>query len=92
MPYTKTMKWQETVLALGQIIFIVALLPSVFSQDKPEIWTSIITGAVALSIAVTYLTMNIPFAAVSAFFNFVFWTILALQKSRQMKVGRSGRR
>jgi hypothetical protein len=77
------MHWQETVLAIGQIIFIIALLPSVFSRDKPEIWTSVITGSVALSIAITYLTMKLPFAAVSAFFNFVFWSILAVQKRRQ---------
>jgi hypothetical protein len=79
------MHWQETVLALGQIIFIIALLPSVFSKDKPEIWTSVITGSVALSIAITYITMKIPIAAVSAFFNFVFWSILAIQKFRQKK-------
>ncbi len=79
------MHWQETVLALGQVVFIVALLPSVFSDDKPEIWTSIITGTVALSIAITYVTMHIPIAAVSAFFNFVFWSILAIQKYRKPK-------
>ena len=79
------MHWQEIILALGQIVFIIALLPSVFSKDKPEIWTSIITGSVALSIAITYLTMHIPFAAVSAFFNFVFWSVLAFQKFRQPK-------
>ena len=93
----KHMHWQQTVLALGQVVFIVALLPSVFSSDKPEIWTSIITGAVALSIAVTYTTMSLPVAAVSAFFNFVFWSVLALQKYRQLKrkaarPGGSGRR
>jgi len=83
------MHWQQTVLALGQIVFIVALLPSVFSSDKPEIWTSIITGTVALSIAITYITMSLPVAAISAFFNFVFWSILAFQKFRQMKQKRS---
>jgi hypothetical protein len=79
------MHWQQTVLALGQVVFIVALLPSVFSSDKPEIWTSIITGLVALSIAVTYTTMSLPIAAISAFLNFVFWSILAIQKYRQIK-------
>lgn len=73
------------------MVFIIALLPSVFSSDKPEIWTSIITGTVALSIAVTYVTMSLPVAAVSAFFNFVFWSILALQKSRQMKAKKLSR-
>lgn len=79
------MHWQETVLTLGQIIFIAALLPSIFSKDKPEIWTSIVTGLVALSISITYLTLHIPFAAVSAFFNFVAWSVLATQKFHQMR-------
>ena len=83
------MHWQQTVLALGQVVFIIALLPSVFSSDKPEIWTSIITGTVALSIAITYTTMSLDVAAVSAFFNFVFWSVLAFQKFRQMKRGKS---
>lgn len=77
------MHWQQTVLALGQVVFIIALLPSVFSKDKPEIWTSIITGTVALSIAITYTTMKLPIAALSAFFNFVFWSLLAYQKRSQ---------
>ena len=77
------MHWQETILAIGQVVFIIALLPSVFSSDKPEIWTSLITGSVALSIAITYATMKLPIAAISAFFNFVFWSILAIQKHRQ---------
>lgn len=77
------MSWQELVLTLGQIIFIVALLPSVFTKDKPEIWTSILTGMVAYSIAVTYTTLHMPLAAVSAGMNGVFWTILAVQKYHQ---------
>lgn len=83
------MNWQQTVLALGQVVFIIALLPSVFTSDKPEIWTSLITGTVALSIAGTYATMRMPIAAVSAFFNFVFWSILAFQKWQQIKMSRA---
>ncbi|MCL4357527.1 hypothetical protein M1512_01360 [Patescibacteria group bacterium] len=86
------MHWQETVLAVGQIVFIVALLPSLFSRDKPEIWTSIITGTVALSIAITYATMNLPLAAISALFNFIFWSILAVQKYRQKKYPKAVKR
>jgi hypothetical protein len=80
------MHWQEVVLTVGQIVFIIALLPSIFSHDKPEIWTSVLTGTVALSIAVTYLTLSIPLAAGSAFLNFVAWSVLAIQKLRQSKV------
>lgn len=86
------MQWQEIVLTVGQIVFILALLPSILSKDKPEIWTCIMTGLVALSISVTYVTLNIPFAAVSAFLNFVAWSILAIQKIRQMRRAATERR
>lgn len=77
------MTWQSIVLALGQILFIVALLPSILTKDKPEIWTSVLTGTVALSIAVTYLTLHIELASAMAFLNFVAWGVLAIQKLRQ---------
>jgi hypothetical protein len=79
------MSWQEIVLAIGQIVFIIALLPSIFSKDKPDIWTSILTGTVALSISITYTTLSLKAAAISAFFNFVAWSILAIQKFRLLK-------
>lgn len=80
------MSVQELVLAFGQVVFIVALLPSIFSKDKPEIWTSILTGTVALSISITYVTLSLNVAAVMAFFNFVAWSILAIQKLRIIKI------
>ncbi|MGH7195981.1 MAG: hypothetical protein ACREGA_04350 [Candidatus Saccharimonadales bacterium] len=82
------MTWQSIVLALGQVVFIIALLPSILTKDKPEIWTAIMTGTVALSISITYLTLNIKLASIMAFLNFVAWSVLAIQKLRQTK--RSG--
>lgn len=79
------MTWQSVVLALGQILFIVALLPSILTKDKPEIWTAIMTGTVALSISITYFTLHIELAAWMALLNFVAWGILAVQKYRQPK-------
>lgn len=79
------MTWQEVVLALGQILFLIALIPSMITDDKPEIYTSLMTGTVALSISITYLTLHIKLASVMAFLNFVAWSILAVQKHRQPK-------
>lgn len=79
------MNWQGIVLAVGQVVFIIALVPSIMTKDKPEIWTSILTGTVALSISITYMTLSLKAAAISAFFNFVAWGILAIQKMHQIK-------
>lgn len=79
------MTWQAIVLAVGQILFSVALLPSIFTSDKPEIWTSAMTGSVALSVSIAYFTLGIKFASAMAFLNFVAWSVLAVQKFRQPK-------
>lgn len=86
------MTWQEIVLALGQILFLIALIPSMVTDDKPEIYTSLMTGAVALSISITYLTLHIKLASVMAFLNFVAWSILAIQKHRQPKLSKKKKR
>ncbi|HLL78825.1 MAG TPA: hypothetical protein VKT25_04960 [Ktedonobacteraceae bacterium] len=79
------MHWQDVVLTIGQIIFIVALFPSVLSKDKPALQTSTLTSAVAFSIAAVYVTLSIPFAAISAALNGALWLVLAIQKWRSRK-------
>jgi uncharacterized MnhB-related membrane protein len=76
------MHWQDVVLTIGQIIFIVALFPSILSKDKPALQTSLLTSAVSLSIAVVYLSLAVPFAAISAAMNGTLWLVLAIQKWR----------
>ena len=76
------MHWQDWVLTIGQIIFIIALFPSILSKDKPALQTSLLTAAVAFSIAVVYVTLSVQFAAISAALNGVLWLILAIQKYR----------
>ena len=76
------MHWQDVVLTIGQVIFIIALFPSILSKDKPALQTCMLTSAVAFSIAVVYLTLSIPFAAISAALNGTLWLVLAVQKWR----------
>ena len=54
----------------------------VLSKDKPALQTSMLTSAVAFSIAVVYLTLSIPFAAISAALNGTLWLVLVVQKWR----------
>lgn len=79
------MHWQDIVLTIGQVIFIVALFPSILSKDKPALQTSILTSAVSFSISIVYITLNIKFAAISAGINGILWLILATQKYKQNK-------
>jgi len=74
------MSWQDILLSIGQFVFAVALLPSVFSKDKPALSTSLTTGIVLAIFAFTYFTLKLWSAATFAVLVGAIWFILAVQK------------
>lgn len=72
--------WQDAALLVGQGIFIAALLPSVFSADKPHVLTCAMTAPVLLAFAVTFSTLGLRWAAVSAAISSTLWFVLLLQQ------------
>ncbi len=77
------MSWQDFVLSVGQILFVVALVPTVVGKDKPALPTSVLTSAVAFSFMVVFASLAVPFASATAGLNGSMWLILAVQKVRQ---------
>lgn len=73
------MVWQDLVFALGSIVFIIALVPTIFSGKKPSIWTSVPTCLVLYAFALTYLEMGFEFAAATTFVSATLWDIIAIQ-------------
>lgn len=57
------MSWQDFVRAIGGVVFVIALIPSVLSPDKPAFTTSILNAAVLFSFAVVYVSLELWFAA-----------------------------
>jgi hypothetical protein len=76
------MEWQDIVISVGQWILAAALLPSVFSNDKPALATSILTGSILAVFSFTFYTLNLPGATLSAAAVAILWLILALQRYR----------
>ena len=74
------MSWQDILLSVGQFVFAVALLPSVFSKDKPALLTSCTTAAVLIIFAFVYSTLQLWSATAFASLVGVMWLILAVQK------------
>lgn len=72
--------WQDLVLLIAQIIFIIALFPSILSKDKPAITTSIMNAVVLFIISFVNFTLNLFGALFGLFLVAVCWTILAVQK------------
>ncbi|MFI5271109.1 MAG: hypothetical protein ACHQT9_03635 [Candidatus Saccharimonadales bacterium] len=74
--------WQDIVLAIGSLLFSVALVPSIISKEKPAVWTSITTTLVLLTFAVVYASLKLWYATFTITINALFWTILAIQEMR----------
>ena len=74
------MVWQDWVLTIGQFLFTFALVPSVFSQDKPALTTSLLTGGVLAVFAIVFATLYLWLAAISTLVASLTWFLLAYQK------------
>lgn len=77
------MTWQDAVFAVGTLIFSLALLPSIKSQNKPHIYTSMMTAVTLVAFAVTYFSLDLIFACITALVNASLWLTLAFQKYNQ---------
>lgn len=72
--------WQDIVLSAGSLIFAFALLPSVFSPNKPSLWTSLSTGIVLAIFTIVYASLSLWYAVTTTALTAVLWLILAFQK------------
>lgn len=74
------MLWQDWVLSGGSLFFTVALMPSVLSQNKPALATSLLTGTILAIFAMVYATLSLWFAAGTTMITSSLWFVLAVQK------------
>jgi hypothetical protein len=71
---------QDIILTAGSLVFIAALLPTVFSKDKPALITGITTGIVLVVFGGVYMSLDLWFSAVVTFITASCWFTLAVQK------------
>jgi len=76
------MTWQDIIIAAGQWVFLLALLPSILGKDKPALTTSIATSVVLAVLAFTYATLSLWISTISATLVSSAWLTLAVQKQR----------
>jgi hypothetical protein len=79
------MSWQDLVLSTGTVVFIFALLPSIFSTDKPAVATSLSTGSVLAVFTFVYFSLELWFGAATTSITAVLWFVLAIQKYKSQK-------
>lgn len=71
--------WQDIVLAIGSLVFALALLPSVLGKDKPALWTSALTCLVLAVFTATYASLSLWYATFTVVLTAILWGILAVQ-------------
>lgn len=74
------MQWQDLVFTTGQIIFSIALIPSILSKNKPALSSSLITSLFLFVYALVYTTMSLWFASITTAVTASLWFVLAAQK------------
>lgn len=79
------MIWQDIVIAVAQIFFIVALIPSITTKDKPALATSFMNVILVWTISITMVTLQLWFSAVTAFAIGIGHMTLAIQKAKMNK-------
>lgn len=76
------MTWQDVVITLGSLAFILALLPAIIKGPRPPKSTSALTGAWLLLYAGTYATMGLLWSSVTVGVLGALWFILFYQATR----------
>ena len=74
------MHWQDFILMVGNVVFTLALIPSILSKDKPALSTSLTTGIVLLIFSLTYFSLSLWLSTIAALITSFLWLILAFQK------------
>ena len=77
------MSWQDIGLTAGGILFTLALIPTLTGMMKPPVSTSLMTGGLLYFFGVIYISLSLPFAAVSIVANGTAWFAIALQSWRK---------
>lgn len=83
--------WQDYVFTFGQIVFIVALIPSVVGKNKPALITSLTTGAVIALFSFTYATLTFWYSMTTTGLLALVWLYLGFQKYQQGRLTKSSR-
>lgn len=79
------MPWQDIVLSMVGVIFVVSLLPQVIHGFKDKVGpikhlTSVPTFLALVVTAVTYFSLHLYFSATTVFLTGVVWLVLCIQR------------
>ncbi len=83
------MHWQDWVFAVGGLLVLISLIPTIKAEQKPALTTGLMTTVLVLVFASTMLTLHLWLAAVTNYAISAAWALLAVQAYQQKPRGRS---
>ncbi len=72
--------WQDYVIMIGNFVFAIALMPSIFSKNKPAKTTCVMTYLMLAIFCYTFYTLNMIGSSVSSGISSALWLTLHLQQ------------
>ena len=75
--------WQDWVLSIGGLVLATSLLPSVWSSNKPSVWTSAVSAAVVGLFSYTFMSLGLTLGAGGATLTAGLWLVLVIQVIRR---------
>jgi hypothetical protein len=76
----------DLIFALGTIVFLLALIPSLITKNKPNKKTSIITSLVLYVFTFNYISLAMYFSAAVGFVTATAWLVLYFQSRKVNKI------
>ena len=73
----------DLTFTIGSIVFLVALIPSLTSEYKPNKTTSISTAAVLYAFTLNYISLGLYMSSVVGFATACCWLALYIQVKRR---------
>jgi hypothetical protein len=75
----KKVNWQDWVFAVGEVVFLVGLIPTVIAADKPSVWTSFPTAIMLFAFMVVQYSYKNWITFTLTFITASLWVTLGIQ-------------
>lgn len=73
------MKTQDWIFAIGTVVLIIGLLPTVYRPNKPHVHTAVAYGCVLTAFAMGFGSLHLYLSAGLTSINALIWFVIAGQ-------------
>lgn len=74
--------WQDYVFAIGNWVFVIAMIPTIRNPHKPPLSASVTTAVTIFVFAITFWTLGMYASVITSSALCGAWSVVAYQKWR----------